>query len=218
MANGDSQHTSIRELRSDPHNRREHNPRNIGMLVDALHAVGAARSIVIDETDTVLAGNGVLEAAAEAGIERVKVVDVDGETIVAVRRTGLSEEQKRKLAIYDNRTSELATWNVEQLKLDAAEGLDLQPFFTEVEQAVMFGDGVKPHWTGMPEFDQEDARALRTIKIHFATQEDVDRFVALVSPHLVEQTITPKSKFIWFPKNDRHHVADVVYAGSEEER
>lgn len=131
--------TQLRDLTPDPQNRRAHNPRNVGMLVDALHKVGAARSIVIDEHGTVLAGNGVVEAAAEAGIERVQVVDVDGETLVAVRRSGLSDEQKRALAMYDNRTSELATWNVEQLRLDAAAGLDLQPFFSDAERGKLFG-------------------------------------------------------------------------------
>src|SRR6266851_3590211 len=78
----------IKELRPDPENRRSHNPKNIGALVDALHRVGAARSIVIDEYDTVLAGNGVLEAAAEAGITKVRVVDADGQEVIAVRRRG----------------------------------------------------------------------------------------------------------------------------------
>lgn len=105
------------------------------MVVDALHAVGAARSIVIDEQGVILAGNGVVDAAAEAGITKVRVVDVDGSEVVAVRRSGLTPEQKRALAIYDNRTGELAEWNTEQLAADAAAGLDLQPWFSENELA-----------------------------------------------------------------------------------
>jgi DNA modification methylase len=127
--------THIKDLVADPENRRKHNPRNLGMVVDALHAVGAARSIVIDEGNVVLAGNGVTEAAAEAGITKVHVVDVDGSTLVAVRRTGLSPEQKRALAMYDNRTAELAEWNGEQLQADLDAGLDLQPWFSEAELA-----------------------------------------------------------------------------------
>jgi ParB-like chromosome segregation protein Spo0J len=105
--------THIKDLIADPQNRRTHNPRNIGMIVDALQKVGASRSIVIDETGTILAGNGVVEAASEAGLTKVQIVDADGDTIVAVRRSGLSEDQKRHLAIADNRTAELATWNLE---------------------------------------------------------------------------------------------------------
>ena len=134
----------IADLTPDPQNRRAHNPRNIGMLVDALHEVGAARSIVIDEAGTVLAGNGVLEAAAEAGITKLEVVDADGQTIVAVRRTDLTDEQKRKLAMFDNRVAELATWDAEQLREDAEAGLDLKPFFFEEELAGILKEGKPP--------------------------------------------------------------------------
>jgi DNA modification methylase len=108
------------------------------MVVDALQQVGAARSIVIDEDNIILAGNGVTEAAAEAGITRVRVVEADGHELIAVRRTGLSLEQKRALAIYDNRTGELATWNFEQLAADNDAGLSLQPFWTQEEEAALF--------------------------------------------------------------------------------
>ena len=115
--------THIGDLTPEPRNARRHTPRNIGMIVDSLHEVGAARSIVIDEEGRVLAGNGTVEAAAEAGIERVQVVDADGNTLIAVRRTGLTEAQKRRLALYDNRTAELADWDSEVL----AELMDTDP-------------------------------------------------------------------------------------------
>lgn len=123
----------IKDLTPDPKNLRKHTSRNIGMLVDALHKVGAGRSIVIDEHGEVLAGNGVVEAAAEAGITKVQVVDADGSTVIAVRRTGLSAEQKRELAIYDNRVAELAEWDAGQLQADLDAGLDLKPWFSDQE-------------------------------------------------------------------------------------
>lgn len=125
--------TSVGQLVRDPHNRRKHNTRNIGMVVSALKDVGAARSIVIDEDNVVLAGNGVTEAAAEAGISRVRVIDAEGDEIIAVRRRGLTPEQKRNLAIYDNRAGELSEWNEEQLAADKAAGLDFAPWFTPSE-------------------------------------------------------------------------------------
>jgi DNA modification methylase len=133
----------LRDLRPDPTNRRRHTPRNVGMVVEALQKVGAARSIVIDEDGVVLAGNGVVEAAAEAGITNVEIVEADGNTVVAVRRRGLSPEQKRALAIFDNRAAELAEWNVEQLQADAAAGLDLQPYWTEQERVKLLGTVAK---------------------------------------------------------------------------
>jgi DNA modification methylase len=113
------------------------------MVVDALQEVGAARSIVIDEDNVILAGNGVTEAAAEAGITKLRVIDASGDELIAVRRSGLSEEQKRALAIYDNRTGELATWNYEQLKADKDAGLSLQPFWTVEEEIAILSHAEK---------------------------------------------------------------------------
>lgn len=124
---------SIADLTPDLQNARSHNPRNLGMIRTALGEVGAARSIVIDENGVILAGNGVIEAAADAGIERVQVVDADGETIIAVRRRNLTPEQKKKLALFDNRAGELATWDATQIAAELEAGLDLSVLFYEDE-------------------------------------------------------------------------------------
>jgi hypothetical protein len=132
MATPDSP-VHIRDLKPDAQNRRRHSPRNIGMIADALQKVGAARSIVINARNEVLAGNGVLEAAAEVGITKVRTIDAAGDEIIAVRRAGLSEDQERDLAIFDNRAAELAEWDPEQLQADLDAGHDLSPFFTDKE-------------------------------------------------------------------------------------
>ena len=102
------------------------------MIEASLREVGAARSIVIDEDNVVMAGNGTVEAAASAGIERVKIVEADGNTLVAVRRTGLTDAQKRRLALYDNRTSELAEWELPVLT-DLLAGNELTGLFEPYE-------------------------------------------------------------------------------------
>jgi ParB-like chromosome segregation protein Spo0J len=143
--------THIKDLVPDPANRRQHNPRNIGMVVDALHQVGAARSIVIDEANVILAGNGVVEAAGEAGLTRVRVIEADGQEIIAVRRTGLTDAQKRALAIYDNRTGELATWSTKQFREDLEGGQDFAAFFTPEELAAILAKEEEPDAPMTPE-------------------------------------------------------------------
>lgn len=125
----------IGQLTPDPNNARQHNPRNIGMIVDSLQKVGGARSIVIDEDNVILAGNGVIEAAAEAGIESVRVIEASGNEIIAVRRRGLSEEQKTLLKYYDNRTAELADWNAAQIVADLETDVDLSGLWSDDEIA-----------------------------------------------------------------------------------
>ena len=124
---------TVADLVPDPHNRRAHPTRNAALIAASLKDVGPARSIVIDEDNVVHAGNGVVAGALAAGITKLKIVDVDGETLVAVRRSGLSAEQKTRLALYDNRTAELAEWNVPQLEADLIDGTDLSAFFSEKE-------------------------------------------------------------------------------------
>lgn len=129
----------IRELRPDPRNARAHTSRGLGTLVDAINEVGLARSIVIDENDVILAGNQTVEAAGEVGITKVIEVEADGETIVAVRRRGLSEEQKKRLALYDNRAAEHAAWDREVLAELNVDGLLDGMFYDDEIDRILAG-------------------------------------------------------------------------------
>jgi DNA modification methylase len=136
---------TIGDLTPDPRNARKHTPRNVSSIVDALHKVGAARSIVIDERGVILAGNATVEAAGEAGIEKVQVVDADGETLIAVRRRGLSAKQKAELAILDNRAAELAEWNVPELKSLVQEfDISLPDIAFDDKEFAALGQGEQP--------------------------------------------------------------------------
>ena len=129
---------TIHDLKPDKRNPRKHSTRNLEMIRRSLSEVGAARSIVISSDNEVLAGNGVIEAAAQAGIERVRVVEADGNEIIAVRRTGLTEEQKRKIVYYDNRTAELAEWDWAMVREDSESGLDLSHVFDAPQLEALF--------------------------------------------------------------------------------
>jgi hypothetical protein len=110
LAARDGAAVGLDALTLDPANARSHPTRNLDVIRQSLTSVGAARSIVIDETGTVLAGEGVVKAARELGLN-VRVIDTDAQTLIAVRRTGLSDDDKRRLAIGDNRAAELSAWD-----------------------------------------------------------------------------------------------------------
>lgn len=155
----------LRDLTPDPENRRQHNPRNVGMIVDSLHRVGAGRPIVIDEDSVILCGNATVDAAAEAGIEHVRIIEASGHELIAVRRRGLTSEQKRHLALSDNRAAELATWNLDQLRADADAGLDLASFFAPAELADLLGADAP-----VPKFEPEvPAHRLDELAAHCPT-------------------------------------------------
>src|SRR3954449_10208278 len=97
--------SALSDLTLDSRNARRHTERNIASLEQSLSEFGAARSIVVDEGGTILAGNATVQAASAVGIERVRIIDIDGSELVAVRRSGLTPEQKIRLALLDNRTA-----------------------------------------------------------------------------------------------------------------
>jgi ParB-like chromosome segregation protein Spo0J len=150
--------TDLTALIPDPRNARRHGERNLAQIETALREVGAARSIVVDEDGIVLAGNATVEAAARAGITEVRIVETDGTELIAVRRTGLTEEQKRRLALFDNRAAELADWDPGVLAALASE-TDLSHLWTDDELAEILIREEPPE-VEFPEYDESAAETV----------------------------------------------------------
>jgi len=71
------------------------------------------------------------------------VVEADGNTIVAVKRKGLSESDWKQYAIADNTASDFSTWDVDILN-DLTQEVDLSEFFPDYklnELLESFGKG-----------------------------------------------------------------------------
>jgi site-specific DNA-methyltransferase (adenine-specific) len=129
---------SISDLRSDHKNARKRTDRSASLIEESLKRYGAARSVVIDEDNRILAGNGTVDAAKRAGISKVRVIETDGDEIIAVKRTGLTEDQKIGLALADNRTSDLSEWDKEMLH-QLSEDHDITPWFEAEDLAEILG-------------------------------------------------------------------------------
>jgi ParB-like chromosome segregation protein Spo0J len=157
--------SSLADLTLDPQNARKHGARNLETIEAALREVGAGRSIVVDEDGVILAGNATVEAAAKAGLSKVKIVDTDADTIVALRRSGLSRKAKARLALFDNRAGELAEgWETEVLNQLIAGGVSVDDIWTSDELAALLkvkdaadAERLRDRF-GVPPFSVLDAR------------------------------------------------------------
>ena len=129
--------TSINSLVGDHKNARRRTDRSSLLIKQSLEKYGAARSIVIDEENRILAGNGTIEGAKAAGIKNVRIIETDGDEIIAVKRTGLSEDEKVGLALADNRTADLSEWDQEMLH-QLSEEHDLSPWFEQEDLDELF--------------------------------------------------------------------------------
>ena len=144
---------TIRDLKPDPRNARKRTDRSASLIQESLQRFGAARSIVIDEDGRILAGNGTVEGAKAAGIEKVRIIETEGDELVAVRRTGLTEEQKIGLALADNRTSDLSDWDPLMLQ-QLSETHDVSPWFEPEDLSALIGGNESPDFPPGSEDDQ----------------------------------------------------------------
>ena len=131
--------TSINDLQNDHKNARKRTDRSSKLIAESLSKFGAARSIVIDENNRILAGNGTIAGAKAAGIKNLKVIETDGKEIIAVKRTGLSEDEKIGLALADNRTSDLSEWDLNMLE-ELSQEHDLEPWFDNDDLKELLGE------------------------------------------------------------------------------
>jgi hypothetical protein len=107
-------------LVQDAENARIHTPENLDAIGFSLDEVGGARSIVIDEDNKIWCGNGTVREALKRGMKLLVIDRPSKDTLVAVRVTGLSDREKKRMALWDNRSAELARWNRRVLKKLAA--------------------------------------------------------------------------------------------------
>lgn len=106
-------------IKYDKRNYRKHNDKNKELINKSLKECGAGRSIVIDNDNEIIAGNGIYEQAQKLGI-KTKIVETDGSELVVVKRTDLATDdvKRKQLAVMDNSTSDSSEFDVELLNED----------------------------------------------------------------------------------------------------
>lgn len=127
------QRIEISKLTGDPANARKHGDRNIQTIVESLNRFGQQKPIVVDSSNCVRAGNGTLEAARSLGWTHLDCVVTDLKGLDAIA-----------YAIADNRTAELAEWDMEILAAELeslqSDGLLQAAGFTDEELSSMLPD------------------------------------------------------------------------------
>lgn len=76
------------------------------------------------------------------------------------------------------------------------------------EQDVLFGEqeSWREEWQGMPEFEQKNLLPEYSVRVNFASYEDLQKFAFMVG-----QTISIKTQSVWYPKQERENLADKKY-------
>ena len=118
------------ELKHPDKNVRIHSEQQIRELKRSLSRFGQTRALVVDESNIILIGNGLYDAMLDLGYTEADVYV----------KTGLSENDKKKLMIADNRTYSLGIDNLETLNefLEELQGdLDIPGYDEEILQQMV---------------------------------------------------------------------------------
>ena len=95
----------LSDLKPLENNVRKHNDKQIDELIKSVEQFGQTRAMVIDEDNNILIGNGLYFAL-------VKMNKAEGQ---CYRKTGLSETEKKKLILSDNKIYSLGADNYDEI-------------------------------------------------------------------------------------------------------
>lgn len=99
------------ELKPDPRNARTHSKKQVQQIADSVSQDTWTNPILIDENFNIIAGHGRLLAA--------KLLKLTSVPVIILR--GLTDLQKRRLRLSDNKLGLNSGWDVELLKLELQE-------------------------------------------------------------------------------------------------
>ena len=142
-------------LKHPKKNVRIHSEQQIRELKRSLEKFGQTRAIVVDEDNTILIGNGLYEAMVNLGYQEATVYV----------KTGLSENEKKKLMIADNKIFSLGIENLDTLNSfleDLHDDLDIPGYDSEIlKQMVSEADDITEKLSSYGTLDDEEIKAIK---------------------------------------------------------
>jgi hypothetical protein len=184
----------INKLKPAKYNPRQISTKQYNDLKKSIEKFDLVDPIIVNKDMTVIGGHQRLKICKELNYKDVDCVVLD-----------LSKEEERELNIRLNKSGgdfdidilanefdvdDLVDWGFKHIEL----GLNIDKIDMEKE------------WQGMPEFNQDDLTPHRQLIVSFNSDKDIQRF-----SELIKQTITKKTKSIWFPKVENAKQFDKLY-------
>lgn len=108
---------NLADLKPYKTNPRKIDAKAVSAVAESIKQCTYVSPIVVDEENVILAGHTRYKALKELGTEKVQVI---------VAR-GLTEEQKRKYRILDNKVGEFSYWDYQKL-IEELDGLDFEGY------------------------------------------------------------------------------------------
>lgn len=147
-------------------NNKNHSDDQIEKISQSLTEFGFRKPIEIDEKNVLIAWHARLLAAKKLWMKEAPVIV----------HSDLTEIQKKKYRILDNRLADLSTYNIENLKIELQELNDVN--LLDMFDWIDLSDTQPTYdnqWQSNPDYDF-DQNAIKEIKLHYSDEQ----YVALI--------------------------------------
>lgn len=180
-----------------PRNPRQIKKAEARRLVESVSEFGQVETLAIGPANEIYNGHQRLNVLiAEHG----PAFEVD----VRVSSRPLSEKEREKLTVLLHRGA-TGEWDFDLLANEFDAGELIEWGFVSYELGIVGEvDDPNEQWRGMPEFEQEAIKPYQSVIVHLMTAGDAKDFAALV-----EQTITEKTKWIYYPRQERQKLRNL---------
>ena len=188
----------LSQLQMPERNVRIHTEQQIREFEKSVKMFGQLRPLVVDENNTILAGNGLFATMKKMGFEKADVYKFDD----------LTENQKKKLMIADNRIFTLGIENLETLNefLDELSGdLEIPGFDEEIlRQMTADAQQVTEEIAAYGTLDPEEVQKIKDNAARKATKEETgsepsdDDYFFVLSQWLLANQFSSKPQITLF--------------------
>ena len=189
----------IDDLNFAEYNPRELTKQQFAELKESVQKFGLVDPIIINKNiereNVIIGGHQRVNICKDLGIQEVPCLELD-----------LPIEKEKELNVRLNKNT--GQWNFDLLA-NWFETDDLLDWgFKDFELGVQGKDkiDVDAEWVGMPEYDNNDMTAYKTLKVHFRNQKDIMLFAKLLN-----QKITSDTKSLWYPSLTKETFTDMDY-------
>ena len=145
----------LKDLKKPERNVRMHTDQQIKEFERSVTMFGQIRPIVVDENNVILAGNGLYDTLLKMGKEKADVYKVDN----------LTENQKKKLMVADNKIFSLGIDNLETLNSfieELQDDLDIPGFDEDIlRQMVSNAEEVTEKISEYGTLDEEEIQSIK---------------------------------------------------------
>ena len=224
------EYMALDALQPHPENPKGHDEEGIAASMDRL---GVIDIIVLDDrTEQLISGHGRVESfrrlrdAGKPPPDGVTVLDDGTWTVPVVRGWASKDDDEAQTALIGlNQGTIAGGWIPDKLAMMLgdleAKGALTGTFFTPADVDLLLSDVRAPdvigqtpegEWQGMPEYESNDLESKHRLIVHFPSDEDRRKFLAMLGDP------TPRQNSIWWPESDGHVGEDwkVQYVSEEE--